>query len=109
MCVILHIIQNDCFEIWTQHHSSVFQTSRSKKFVNTEDLCQACGEPFWVEMEVLDRHANPCPPTSVLALGPPTFAPQLELLELDRPLQVRLWPLRVFHHSTGLGLGLGLG
>jgi hypothetical protein len=76
---------------------------------HTEDLCQACGEPFWVEMEVLDRHANPCPPTSVLALGPPTFAPQLELLELDRPLQVRLWPLRVFHHSTGLGLGLGLG
>jgi hypothetical protein len=36
---------------------------------HTEDSSQACGQPFFVEIEVLDRFANPCSTASVLALG----------------------------------------
>jgi len=64
---------------------------------HTEDSSQACGQPFCVEIEVLDRFANACSTASVLALGQaeaegastmPTITPQLELLDMDRPLQL---------------------
>lgn len=35
---------------------------------HTEDSSQACGQPFCVEIEMLDRWANPCSTASVLAL-----------------------------------------